>query len=291
MTIGICGAGTMGAGIAQTCLQAGYTVVVYDSFEAARVRAAALIQEMMNKAVQKGITTAADADAARERFTVTAALEALSVCDIVIEAIIEDAAAKYSLYAALEGILSPTAILASNTSSIAITALASKLRHPERFVGLHFFNPAHIMKLVEIICGMKTAPETIAAMSTFAEKLGKTAVEAKDVPGFIVNRVARNYYLEAMRIVMEGGATIPQVDSLMRSAGFKMGPFELVDLIGVDVNFAVTMSVWEQYFREPRFAPALLQKEYVDAGLWGKKTGEGFYRYNDKGEKILPQNE
>lgn len=291
MTIGICGAGTMGAGIAQACLQAGYTVIVYDSFEDARHRASGFIQEMMNKAVQKGITTPTDADAARGRFTITGELETLSACDIVIEAIIEDAAAKHSLYAALENILSPTAILASNTSSIAITALAAKLRHPERFVGLHFFNPAHIMKLVEVICGMKTAPETIAAMNTFAEKLGKTAVEAKDVPGFIVNRVARNYYLEAMRIVMENGSTIPQVDALMRSTGFKMGPFELVDLIGVDVNFAVTMSVWEQYFREPRFAPALLQKEYVDAGLWGKKTGEGFYRYNDKGEKILPRNE
>jgi 3-hydroxybutyryl-CoA dehydrogenase len=288
MTIGICGAGTMGAGIAQTCLQAGCTVIVYDTIESARVRAAAFIQEMTAKAVQKGIMSAEAAEAARGRFSVSAELDALKGCDIVIEAIIEDAAIKNSLYAALEGILPETAIIATNTSSIAITALAAKLRHPGRFVGLHFFNPAHIMKLVEVICGMKTAPETIDAMNAFAEKLGKTAVEAKDVPGFIVNRVARNYYLEAMRIVMEGGATIPQVDALMRSAGFKMGPFELVDLIGVDVNFAVTMSVWEQYFREPRFAPALLQKEYVDAGLWGKKTGEGFYRYNEKGEKILP---
>jgi 3-hydroxybutyryl-CoA dehydrogenase len=288
MTIGICGAGTMGAGIAQTCLQAGFTVIVYDTIEVARARAAAFIQEMTAKAVQKGITSAEAAEAARGRFSVTAVLEALKDCDIVIEAIIEEAGAKNSLYAALEDILPQTAIIATNTSSIAITALAAKLRHPERFVGLHFFNPAHIMKLVEVICGMKTAPETIDAMNAFAEKLGKTAVEAKDVPGFIVNRVARNYYLEAMRIVMEDGATIPQVDALMRSAGFKMGPFELVDLIGVDVNFAVTMSVWEQYFREPRFAPALLQKEYVDAGLWGKKTGEGFYRYNEKGEKILP---
>jgi 3-hydroxybutyryl-CoA dehydrogenase len=243
---------------------------------------------MTAKAVQKGIMSAEVAEDARGRFSVTAALDALKDCDIVIEAIIEEATAKNSLYAALEDILPETAIIATNTSSIAITALAAKLRHPERFVGLHFFNPAHIMKLVEVICGMKTAPETIDAMNTFAEKLGKTAVEAKDVPGFIVNRVARNYYLEAMRIVMEGGATIAQVDALMRSAGFKMGPFELVDLIGVDVNFAVTMSVWEQYFREPRFAPALLQKEYVDAGLWGKKTGEGFYRYNEKGEKMLP---
>lgn len=287
MTIGICGAGTMGAGIAQTCLQVGFAVIVYDTLEAARARAAAFIQEMTAKAVQKGITSAEAAEAAYRRFSVTAALEMLKDCDIVIEAIIEETDAKNSLYAALEDILPQTAIIATNTSSIAITALAAKLRHPERFVGLHFFNPAHIMKLVEVICGMKTAPETITAMNAFAEKLGKTAVEAKDVPGFIVNRVARNYYLEAMRIVMEGGATIPQVDALMRSVGFKMGPFELVDLIGVDVNFAVTMSVWEQYFREPRFAPALLQKEYVDAGLWGKKTGEGFYRYNDKGEKIL----
>jgi 3-hydroxybutyryl-CoA dehydrogenase len=212
----------------------------------------------------------------------------LRPCGIVIEAIIEQADIKRSLYEALEGIVPLETLIASNTSSISITALAASMRYPERFAGLHFFNPAHIMKLVEVISGMKTAPATISALTTFAETLGKTPVEAKDVPGFIVNRVARNYYLEAMRIAMEGGATIPQIDGLMRSVGFKMGPFELVDLIGVDVNFAVTMSVWEQYFREPRFAPALLQKEYVDAGLWGKKSGEGFYRYNDKGEKILP---
>ncbi len=288
MVIGICGAGTMGASIAQACLQAGLRVVLYDAYEAARAKAERFIQETLEKAVSKGIMSAEAQKQALEKLLITDTLDSLRPCSIVIEAIIEQADIKRSLYNALEEIVPLETLIASNTSSISITALAASMRHPERFAGLHFFNPAHIMKLVEVISGMKTAPATISALTTFAETLGKTPVEAKDVPGFIVNRVARNYYLEAMRIAMEGGATIPQIDGLMRSVGFKMGPFELVDLIGVDVNFAVTMSVWEQYFREPRFAPALLQKEYVDAGLWGKKSGEGFYRYNDKGEKILP---
>jgi 3-hydroxybutyryl-CoA dehydrogenase len=288
MVIGICGAGTMGASIAQACLQAGLSVVLYDAYDTARAKAERFIRETLEKAVSKGIMSASAQKQALEKLLITDTLDSLRTCGIVIEAIIEQADIKRSLYEALEGIVPLETLIASNTSSISITALAASMRYPERFAGLHFFNPAHIMKLVEVISGMKTAPATISALTTFAETLGKTPVEAKDVPGFIVNRVARNYYLEAMRIAMEGGATIPQIDGLMRSVGFKMGPFELVDLIGVDVNFAVTMSVWEQYFREPRFAPALLQKEYVDAGLWGKKSGEGFYRYNDKGEKILP---
>ncbi len=288
MVIGICGAGTMGASIAQACLQAGLSVVLYDAYDTARAKAERFIRETLEKAVSKGIISASAQKQALEKLLITDTLDSLRSCGIVIEAIIEQADIKRSLYEALEGIVPLETLIASNTSSISITALAASMRYPERFAGLHFFNPAHIMKLVEVISGMKTAPATISALTTFAETLGKTPVEAKDVPGFIVNRVARNYYLEAMRIAMEGGATIPQIDGLMRSVGFKMGPFELVDLIGVDVNFAVTMSVWEQYFREPRFAPALLQKEYVDAGLWGKKSGEGFYRYNDKGEKILP---
>lgn len=288
MVIGICGAGTMGASIAQACLQAGLSVVLYDAYDTARAKAERFIRETLEKAVSKGIMSASGQTQALEKLLITDTLDSLRPCGIVIEAIIEQADIKRSLYEALEGIVPLETLIASNTSSISITALAASMRYPERFAGLHFFNPAHIMKLVEVISGMKTAPATISALTTFAETLGKTPVEAKDVPGFIVNRVARNYYLEAMRIAMEGGATIPQIDGLMRSVGFKMGPFELVDLIGVDVNFAVTMSVWEQYFREPRFAPALLQKEYVDAGLWGKKSGEGFYRYNDKGEKILP---
>lgn len=287
MTIGICGAGTMGAGIAQTCLQAGLNVVLYDTFDTAREKARQFIHDTLLKAEQKGIIHTEARAEALKRLTISTNLTDLRFCNIVIEAIIEQTEVKQQLYQELERILPTNALIASNTSSISITSLASTLRHPERFAGLHFFNPAHIMKLVEVICGMKTASATINALTSFAEKLGKSAVEAKDVPGFIVNRVARNYYLEAMRIVTEGGASIPQVDALMRSAGFKMGPFELVDLIGIDVNFAVTLSVWEQYFREPRFAPALLQKEYVDAGLFGRKTGEGFYKYDANGQKIL----
>ncbi len=291
MIIGICGAGTMGASIAQACLQAGFAVVLYDTVAAARQKAERFITETLEKASQKGIISAEICSKASQNLTLSANLDALRSCAIVIEAIIEDNDAKRNLYHALEQVLPQSVILASNTSSISITALAASLQHPERFAGLHFFNPAHIMKLVEVVSGMKTAPATIEALVAFTENLGKTAVEAKDVPGFIVNRVARNYYLEAMRIVMEGGATIPQVDALMRSAGFKMGPFELVDLIGVDVNYAVTLSVWEQYFCEPRFAPALLQKEYVDAGLHGRKTGEGFYKYDANGQKIVPESE
>jgi len=170
--------------------------------------------------------------------------------------------------------------LATNTSSIAITALTASLQHPERFVGLHFFNPAHIMKLVEVIKGQRTAQSVVDDAFAFAKSLGKSPVVASDVPGFIVNRVARNFYNEPQRIVMERCATIEQVDTLMTSLGFKMGPFQLMDLIGVDVNLDVTTSQWQQFYNEPRFAPSLLQRQYVDAGNHGRKSGHGFYDYS-----------
>jgi 3-hydroxybutyryl-CoA dehydrogenase len=284
--IAVCGAGTMGTGIAFLCARAGWKTTLYDPLESARERAIGIVGEIMLKPLQQGTLPESEAAAIVKRFATTDNLAALDDCDVAIEAIIEDKQAKISLFSALEETLPSTAILASNTSSLSINALAAPLKYKERFIGMHFFNPAHIMKLVEIIRGIKTSPETVEIALDFVARLGKTAVEAKDVPGFIVNRVARNYYLEAMRIVSEGGATVPQIDALMRSAGFKMGPFELVDLIGVDINFAVSRSVWEQYFYEPRFAPSLLQKQYVDAGLWGRKTGEGFYRYDAKGRKL-----
>ncbi len=279
-TIGICGGGTMGAGIALNCLQAGYTVFLYDSFAQAQERCIAFLQQNLDKAVKKKLITQESADAAFSRFTFTQTLTDLKPCELVIEAIIEEQAPKQTLFSALEDIVPQSTLIASNTSSISITALAASLRHPERFIGMHFFNPPHVMKLVEVIAGKRTSPEAVLTVVELCKKLGRTPAIAKDVPGFIVNRVARNYYLEAMRITSEGGASVEQVDVLMRSAGFKMGPFELVDLIGVDTNYAVTLSVWEQYFREPRFAPALVQKEYVDAGLHGRKTGEGFYKYD-----------
>jgi 3-hydroxybutyryl-CoA dehydrogenase len=280
VTIGICGGGTMGAGIAYTCLLAGHTVIVFDSFEPMQERCGAFLQQQFEKAVTRGIATQSSADAAFKRYSFVSELGELRSCAIVIEAIVEDKTAKHQLFQALESILSETAIIASNTSSISVTALGAILQRPERFVGMHFFNPAHAMKLVEVIRGVKTSPDVLDSTIALATQLGKTPVLAKDVPGFIVNRVARSFYLESMRLVEEGAAEIEQVDAIMRSAGFKMGPFELVDVIGVDVNYAVTLSVWEQYFYEPRFTPVLLQKQYVDAGLHGRKTGEGFYEYD-----------
>jgi 3-hydroxybutyryl-CoA dehydrogenase len=278
--IGICGAGTMGASIACAALQAGLNVFLYDTSEPARTRGISFIRKTFEKAIEKEKMSQSAADTAMKHLTSCSSLKDLRSCDIVIEAIIEDKAAKITLFNELEALLRPDAILATNTSSIAITTLAQGVKRPLRFIGMHFFNPAHVMKLVEVIPGTHTAEDVTETVVALARKMGKTPAVAKDVPGFIVNRVARNYYLEAMRIVMEGGAKLEQVDVLMRSAGFKMGPFELMDVIGLDVNFAVTLSVWEQYFREPRFAPAQMQREYVEAGLLGKKTGAGFYRYN-----------
>lgn len=280
--IGICGAGTMGAGIAIAGIQAGYDVVLFDVKDDVVQKAHTYITDQIAKAVERGKLTQEQADAATGRVKTTTSLDDMAPCDIVIEAIIEDKDIKQQLFAALEERLAADAIIATNTSSIAVTSLAAELRHPERFAGMHFFNPAHIMKLVEVIRGARTSETTVERILELSRALGKSPAVAKDVPGFIVNRVARNFYNEAMRICMEGAASIEQVDTLMKGAGFKMGPFELMDLIGVDTNLQVTKSMWEQYFYEPRFAPSLMQEQYVQAKLWGRKTGEGFYRYDKK---------
>jgi 3-hydroxybutyryl-CoA dehydrogenase len=279
-TIGICGAGTMGRGIAIACLQAGYRVVLYDIRPDALQNARATIAEQLRKAEAKGKLQKPSAELIAHLELVPTLADLLS-CDIIIEAIVENRAAKQELFRALESLgISPQTIIASNTSSISIAALASVLHHPERCLGLHFFNPAHIMRLVEVVRSARTSPETLQRAVAFVERLGKTPVVVKDIPGFIVNRVARNYYNEALRLVTEGVATLEQIDRLMRSAGFPMGPFELMDLIGVDINLEVTRSIYEQHFHEPRFAPSLLQQQYVDAGLLGRKVGRGFYDYS-----------
>lgn len=284
MTVGICGAGTMGRGIAIAALQASHAVILFDIAEAPLDKAKANITGQLDKAVEKGKMSAADRDLALDRTKFTTDLDELAVCDVVIEAVAERLDIKHDLFTRLEALVRTDAILASNTSSISIASLARPLQHQQRFVGLHFFNPAHIMKLVEVIKGPRTSDATVVRCVEFAKGLGKTPVVAKDVPGFIVNRIARNYYNEAQRIVMEGAAMIEQVDSLMQGLGFKMGPFELMDLIGVDTNLDVTKSQWEQFFLEPRFQPSMLQQQHVDAGLFGKKTGRGFYDHdaNDK---------
>ena len=276
MTIGICGAGTMGRGIAIASLTAGHSVVLFDISEAAVEAARGSVMEQLGKAVEKGKLSPEAFDASSKKLTTSAELSSLSQADLVIEAIAERLDIKHTLFSELEKIVAPSAILASNTSSISIASLARVLSVPARFVGLHFFNPAHIMKLVEVIKGPRTSDEVIQTCVEFAKGLGKTPVVATDAPGFIVNRIARNFYNESQRIVMEGAAAIPQVDDLMKGLGFKMGPFELMDLIGVDVNLDVTKSQWAQFFQEPRFTPSLLQQQYVDAGLHGKKSGGGF---------------
>ncbi len=274
---GVCGAGTMGAGIAYAAALAGYDVRLYDIGEEALQRGTAQIDRFIRGSIDRGKLTQEAADELRSRLVTTSSLEDFAGSAIVVEAIIERIDIKQKLFATLETIVSAETILASNTSSLAITEIGATLMHPERVVGMHFFNPAHIMKLVEVIQGFRTSEETMVKTTEIAKRLGKTSVRASDTPGFIVNRVARNFYGESFRIVAEGCATHEQVDRCMKAIGFKMGPFELMDLIGIDVNFAVTESVYGQYFHEARFRPHLIQRKMVESGLLGKKSGKGFY--------------
>lgn len=279
MIIGICGAGTMGRGIALSSLLAGHHVTITDLSAQAVEAAATYVHGQLQTSVEKGRITAEQRDAMSSALTTSTQLDALASSDLVIEAIAEKLDIKHTLFTALEAICRPDCVLSSNTSSISITALARCLKDPSRFVGLHFFNPAHIMKLVEVISGVLTSPTVVSFAVEYAKGLGKTPVIAKDAPGFIVNRVARNYYNEAQRIVMEGAASVEQTDRCMKALGFKMGPFELMDLIGVDVNLDVTTSMWGQFFYEPRFTPSVLQQQTVNGGMHGRKTGRGFYPY------------
>lgn len=279
MRIGICGAGTMGRGIAIATAQAGIECRIFDPSTKVMDACMTAISDTFNKAVQKQKMSAEEADEALVRCNASTSLSEMADCDLVIEAIVELPDAKNTLFRELESIVTDNCILATNTSSIAIASLSRHLRCPQRFIGLHFFNPANIMKLVEIIRAPQTTDDVVKIATEFSIHLGKSPAIARDVPGFIVNRVARNFYNESQRIVTEGAATITQVDTIMKSAGFKMGPFELMDLIGVDVNLSVTKSMYEQYFYEPRFQPSGLQQYYVDAGLHGRKTGRGFYDY------------
>ncbi|MDB5035753.1 MAG: 3-hydroxyacyl-CoA dehydrogenase nad-binding protein [Chlorobi bacterium] len=274
---GVCGAGTMGSGIAYAAALAGYTVRLYDIGEEQIRRGADQIARFLQGSIDRGKLTAEAADEIRSRVATTLALEDFAGAEIVVEAAIERLDLKQDLFGRLEAIVPESAILASNTSSLPITAIGARLAHPGRMVGMHFFNPAHIMKLVEVIEGYRTSAETMERTAEIARRMGKTPVRARDTPGFIVNRVARNFYGEAFRIVGEGAATYEQVDRCMKAVGFRMGPFELMDLIGIDVNFAVTESVYEQYFNEARFRPHLIQRKMVESGLLGKKSGKGFY--------------
>jgi 3-hydroxybutyryl-CoA dehydrogenase len=278
--IGVIGAGAMGAGIAQVAAQAGHPVLVYDAKEGAAAKGVAGIGTALAKLVEKGKMTSAAKDAVMERLAVADSLAAFAPAGLAVEAIIEDLAAKRSLFQQLEAIVGDQTILATNTSSISITAIANGLKRPGQMVGLHFFNPAPLMALVEVVSGLSTDPAVAATVHATAAAWGKSPVQAKSTPGFIVNRVARPYYGEALRVLQEGGADVATIDAVAREAGgFRLGPFELMDMIGHDVNFAVTNSVWRAYFRDPRYQPSLIQQELVEAGWLGRKSGRGFYDY------------
>lgn len=282
MIIGICGSGAMGSGIAISTIQAGFSAIVFDVNAEVRTKSKNFIEKFFSKAVEKGKISDEKAKNTINRLVFCDDVANFAKCDFVIEAIIENKAVKQEIFSRIEEIVSDDCIIASNTSSLSITSLASAIKKNERFVGMHFFNPAHILPLVEVIRGVQTSNEAVENTVEFAKKLGKSPVIAKDVPGFIVNRVARNFYNEAMRIAMENVASIEQIDSIVKGAGMRMGPFELMDFIGNDVNFEVTRSMWEQYFYEPRFAPSPMQQQLVEAKLFGRKTGRGFYSYEEK---------
>ena len=276
--IAIVGAGTMGQGIAQICAMAGFDTLLFDINEKAVEKAEAIIIKNLNKGIDRGKVTEAQKEAALSRLQFTTDFDALKA-DVVIEAIVERLDVKQELFQRLEALNGPAAILASNTSSIPITQIGAGLEHPDRFVGMHFFNPAHIMKLVEVISGAATAPQTAETIYQLSARLGKKPVMAKDAPGFIVNRVARNFYVEGLKVLEEGVADVAGIDRLVEASGFRMGPFRLMDLIGVDTNFSVTTSMYNSFYQDPKFRPSRIQQQKVDAGHHGRKSGKGFYDY------------
>ncbi|MBL7779182.1 MAG: 3-hydroxybutyryl-CoA dehydrogenase [Chitinophagales bacterium] len=277
--VGIAGAGAMGLGIAQVFAQNNFGVVLYDSADKQIEKAKKEIEKNLDVAVSKGKLTANAKADTLQRIHFSTSISSL-VADLIIEAIVEKLEPKQSLLQTIAAQNSEETILTSNTSSIPITRIAKGIVNPSRIAGLHFFNPAHLMKLVEVIAAAETSSETIQTLSALVLKIGKTPVVCKDSPGFIVNRVARHYYVESLKALEEKTATQENIDALMESAGFKLGPFKLMDMVGNDINFAVTSSLFDSFHQDPKFRPSRIQQQKVDAGHLGQKTGKGFYDYN-----------
>jgi len=276
--IAVIGAGTMGLGIAQVAAMSGYRTRLFDIAPEMLEKAKGIISKNLNKAIEIGKLDEAGMQACLGNLQFTTELDTCQA-DLVIEAIVEKLEVKVDIFRKLEAINSPRTILATNTSSIPITRIAAQLHRPEQLVGMHFFNPAHIMKLVEIISGAATAPEVAQTVYHLAQEMGKVPVMAKDAPGFIVNRVARHFYVESLKILEEQVASHEDIDRLLEASGFRMGPFRLMDLIGVDTNFSVTSSMFESFHFDAKFRPSRIQQQKVEAGHHGRKSGKGFYEY------------
>ncbi|HOZ52861.1 MAG TPA: 3-hydroxyacyl-CoA dehydrogenase NAD-binding domain-containing protein [Chitinophagaceae bacterium] len=280
MQIGIIGSGTMGAGIAQVAAQAGNRVIVCDTNQTVLDKAKLNLENSMNKLVDKEKITKEKASEIIGNIEWTMDKTSLHQTELVIEAIVERLDIKQTLFTELETIVSPTCILASNTSSLSITSIASACAQPERVIGVHFFNPAPILELVEIVPALQTQESIVTQTKNIIDSWRKKTVIAKDTPGFIVNRIARPFYSEAIRIYEEGIASIETIDHAMKTiGGFKMGPFELMDLIGHDINYTVTETVWSAFYYDPRYTPSFTQKRLVEAKWFGRKSGKGFYNY------------
>lgn len=277
-TICVCGAGTMGSGIAQVAAQSGFHTVLYELNDAVLEKAKASIPRSLQSLVEKGKIAAEEKERILQRIHFTSDLQTC-LADVFIEAIVEKPEIKVVLFNQLAELNHSESVFASNTSSLSITDIAAKVKNPERVIGMHFFNPAPVMKLVEVVNTKYTDANTTQTIIDLTKQMGKVPVLCKDSPGFIVNRVARPYYIESLRLAEEGLTNFAQTDAILEATGFKMGPFKLMDLIGNDINYAVSCSVYEQLNNPERLKPSFIQKEKVDAGQLGKKTGEGYYRY------------
>lgn len=282
--VGVLGAGTMGAGIAQVAALGGRETLLYDAFEGAAEQGAARLAEALAKGAARGRWSEAEAEAARARVRPVTDLEELAGCGILIEAAPEDLALKRELFSAVAAVCGPEAVLASNTSSLRIAEIAAGVPHPERVVGMHFFNPPALMKLVEVVATPEASEAALAATTELAEAMGRTPIRAKDSPGFVANRLARPFSLESLRMLADGLAPPAEIDAAVRGAGFRMGPFELLDLIGLDVNLTIARSFFAQGGEPERWRPSPIQAAMVAAGRLGRKSGHGFYDY-DGGEK------
>lgn len=290
LVAGVAGAGTMGRGIAQVLAQCGVRTLIFDAQPGAAQKAKDAVAQALGKLAEKGRLDASGVQKTLARMEIAGSLDAFAACHVVLEAIVEELGAKRELFSRLEAIVAPGCIIASNTSSLSVTAMAAACKRPERIAGYHFFNPVPVLKIVEVVDGVRTEPWATDALSALAKRFGHTPVRCKDTPGFIVNHAGRAFVPESLRVLSEGVADFASIDRiLVEAAGFRIGPFGLMDLVGLDVAHAVMKSMYQQYYEEPKYRPSFLAEPRVAAGLLGRKTGRGWYAYGKDGAEAVPE--